>query len=70
MAIGGTSDTSSVSLGNSLLRLNMAQGGKGGSSANGGNGSGGGMFVGADGSASLFQSGVVNNLAQGGAGGA
>ena len=70
VAIGGTSDTTSVILNADMVALGVAQGGKGGSGANGGAGSGGGIFVGAAGSASLFQSGVVNNLAQGGAGGA
>jgi CSLREA domain-containing protein len=70
VAIGRTSDTTSVILNADMVALGVAQGGKGGSGANGGNGYGGGIFVGAAGSASLFQSGVVNNLAQGGAGGA
>jgi hypothetical protein len=70
VAIGGTSDASSVSLDNSLLTLNVAQGGAGGLGANGGNGSGGGMFAGADGSASLDQTDVLLDLALAGLAGA
>jgi len=68
VAIGGASDTSSVSLSNSLLSLNVAQGGKGGSGANGGNGEGGGAFVGAAGSAALDQTDILLYLALGGLG--
>ena len=45
---------------------NVAQGGAGGSRANGGNGWGGGLFVGAGGSALLQQTTVTANTAMGG----
>ena len=68
MATGSASDTSSVSLSNSVLSLNLAQGGASGSRAIGGSGEGGGIFVGAAGSASLDQTDILLDLAQGGLG--
>ena len=69
VAIGGASDTSSVSLSNSLLFFNVAQGGLGGKGADGGNGEGGGMFVGAAGGSTIDPTDILVNLALGALGG-
>jgi hypothetical protein len=73
VAIGsilGFSDTSSLSLSDSTLFGNVALGGAGGALANGGNGWGGGAFVGAGGNATIDQTSITLNLAMGGLAGA
>jgi hypothetical protein len=49
--------------------MNSATGGTGGSAAAGGNGEGGGLFVGVDATATLMSTDVVTNMANGGAAG-
>ena len=62
-------DTSSLTLDQSTLIFNVAQGGKGGFGGSGGNGSGGGLFADPDTTAAISSSWLGFNQATGGQGG-
>jgi hypothetical protein len=66
--IGLGPDTSSATLDGSLMVSNLAQGGAGGIGASGGNGFGGGAFVGMSTTLNVAQSFIAGNDANGGRG--
>ncbi len=67
--LGLGTDTSSVSLADSTLIFNVAQGGAGGAGSNGGNGLGGGVFVLGTTTGSIDSTLIAFNAAMGGTSG-